>query len=129
MGCLRLVVLKIIGLFCRIYLFYRALLQKRPKILRNLLIEATGYPFKRLFSALGMGSICSSPVGIEVWVLHIELLRYCDRRVTQKVCFFCVLQCVTVCCRVWKLRHSSCTCIHTHIYTHTFMYRYTFTLT
>jgi len=35
--------LKIIGLFCRIPFFYRALLQKRPVILRNLLIVATPY--------------------------------------------------------------------------------------
>jgi len=33
--------LKIIGLFCRISLFYWALLQKRPIILRSLLIVAT----------------------------------------------------------------------------------------
>ena len=33
--------LKIIGLFCRIWLFYRAVLQKRPVILRSLLLEAT----------------------------------------------------------------------------------------
>jgi len=35
--------LKIIGLFCRISSLYRALLQKRPIILRSLLIEATPY--------------------------------------------------------------------------------------
>jgi len=35
--------LKILGLFCRICLFYRALLQKRPIILRRLLIVATTY--------------------------------------------------------------------------------------
>ena len=36
--------LKIIGLFCRISsLFYRALLQKRPIILRSLLVVATPY--------------------------------------------------------------------------------------
>ena len=35
--------LKIIGLFCRISSLYRALLIKRPVILRSLLIEATPY--------------------------------------------------------------------------------------
>ena len=35
--------LKMIGLFCRISLFYRALLQKRPIILRRRLLVATPY--------------------------------------------------------------------------------------
>jgi len=35
--------LKITGLFCRISSLYRALLQKRPVILRSLLLEATPY--------------------------------------------------------------------------------------
>ena len=35
--------LKIIDLFCRIWYFYRALLQKRHIILRSLLIVATPY--------------------------------------------------------------------------------------
>jgi len=35
--------LKIISLFCRIFFFYRALLQKRPIILRSLPIVATSY--------------------------------------------------------------------------------------
>jgi len=44
--------LQIIGLFCRISSLYRALLQKRPIILRYIIIEATPY-------ANGDGSIPS----------------------------------------------------------------------
>ena len=35
--------LKNVGLFCRIILFYRALLQERPMFLGSLLIVATPY--------------------------------------------------------------------------------------
>ena len=41
--------LRIIGFFCRIQsLFYRSLLQKRPVILKSLLIEATPYAYGTL---------------------------------------------------------------------------------
>jgi len=48
--------LKIIGLFAEYSLFYRALLQERPMILRSLLIEATPYSLK---------SVCLS---ICIWI-------------------------------------------------------------
>ena len=43
--------LKITSLFCRIRLFYRAVLQKRPIILRSLLIVAT--PYKSIVTVHG----------------------------------------------------------------------------
>ena len=46
---------KIIGLFCRISSRYRALLQKRPVILRSLLIVATPYVYVCLWVSQASG--------------------------------------------------------------------------
>jgi len=44
--------LKIVGLLCRIYLFHMTVLQKRPVILRSLLIVATPFEFLLAISHL-----------------------------------------------------------------------------
>jgi len=51
--------LKIIGLFCRIYLFYRAVLQKRPVIIRSLLIIEirNGFPHGFFYGLIAWKSL------------------------------------------------------------------------
>ena len=93
--------LKIIGLFCRTLLLCRALSQKRPIILRSLLIEATPYVFKPSLS-FSLSLCCSfsyrSPTRVHpIW----KGGTFWDGRIGLLLGVCCsVLQCVAVCCSV-----------------------------
>ena len=100
MGCLRVVgSLKWHVSFAEYRLFYRALLQKRPMILRGLLIVATPYKILK-------GLHCP-----HTWQ-HLTVLCPCRRDVLGRTS-----------------GRSTCTYTHTHThtYTHTHIHRYTYT--
>jgi len=116
MGWLRLVgSLKSEVSFAEYRLIYRALLQKRPIILRSLLIEATPYRATvsdRVLQCVavccsvlqGVAVCCSVLQRVAVWcsVLTIEQLHqtvFCNALWCVAVCYS-VLQCVAVRCSV-----------------------------
>jgi len=110
-GSLKLYVsLKNIGLFCR------ALLQKRPIILRSLLIVATPYVILRKIALWGLIHIITI-IHIITAELRSQLTNVFApqnhyRADICKVCCMCcgVLQCVAVCCSVLQCV-AVCCCV------------------
>jgi len=100
--------LKITGLFCRISPLYRSLLQKRPIILRTLLIEATSYGH------------------IYIYMDHVNTyIHTCIHDIYMK-CHFSILKTNNALRLVDNgSRHDTDTNIHTtvctHLHTHVYM--------
>jgi len=67
--------LKIVGLYCRKSSLYRALLQKRPIILRSLVIEATPYRFSKvkLRRVVHCGISHGNGISISLSLRHLHL--------------------------------------------------------
>jgi len=108
MGWLRLVdSIKLEVSFAGYHLFYRALLQKRPIILRRLLIVATPYTFhvnhiskyghiRHLLQCVAAYLSCA----VEVYCSALHCVAVCCSAL-QCVAVLCIaLQCVAVCCSV-----------------------------
>jgi len=99
--------------FAEYSLFYRALLQKRPVILRSLLVVATPYrlgPWDSNFSSFSVYS-CSSAV-----LSGCRGIYFCLHKCKKNLCLFpnvsspsSVLQCVAVCCSVLQCV-AACAC-------------------
>jgi len=112
--------LQIIGLFCRIRLFYRALWQKRPNILRSLLIVATpckySLPHARCVHIQMRGYVCIY-TRIDMCI-HIQVYVFVCQHMNRIYAFSLpYVRCLNL--RVYGYM-CPCTyfniCIHLHVY-------------
>jgi len=94
---------KIIALFCKYRLFYRALLQKRPMILRSLLLEATpeshvvdtghlGSPHDTLFIYTGYKTYCTQhTLCVLLYFWKVSIVTFIVT-ILLCICTYCIIR-------------------------------------